>query len=100
VSLDGGYEPRWSRDGQRLYYRFGGRIISAGLREAGGRLEVVSRDSVGTVTLATENEYDFLFDVAPDGELVLATANDTPSQLVFAEEWLAAVRKKLLATKK
>ncbi len=49
---------------------------------------------------ATENEYDYLFDVAPDGDLIVATANDKPPQLVFAEDWLAGVRKRLLAARK
>ena len=100
VSVHGGFEPRWSRDGRRLFYRVNRVVMMATLRETAGSLDVVSRDSVASFTLASPSEYDLLYDVGPGDEIVVASANEKTWQLVFAGSWVADIRQRLAASRK
>lgn len=100
VSVDGGFEPRWSRDGRRLFYRIGHAVTAATLRETAGTIEVVARDSVASFTLSSASEYDLMYDVGANNELIVAAANEKAWQLVFAQSWMADVRKRLAASPK
>ncbi len=101
VSTKGGYEPRWSRDGTRLFYRMDRTMMMARLREAGGRLEVVSRDSVASFTISSLNIYDWVYDVGVNpSELFVGAGNEKEWQLVFAQNWIADARQRLAATRK
>lgn len=83
VSIDGGSEPVWSRDGRELYYRSGDRLmrvdLSRGPEDAGVPTTLFEGKFVsGTVTLAN-------YDVAEDGEsflMVQAEATAAPSMLL------------------
>jgi serine/threonine-protein kinase len=101
VSTKGGYEPAWSRDGMQLFYRMDRTVMMARLRETGGRLEVLSRDSVASFTISSMNTYDWLYDVgANPNELFVAAANEKEWQLVFAQRWIADARRRLGAARK
>lgn len=100
VSVHGGFEPRWSRDGRRLFYRVSRVVMMATLRETAGSLDVVARDSVASFTLASASEYDLLYDVGTRDEILVATANEKTWQLVFAQNWAADAEKRLAASRR
>lgn len=100
ISLDGGFEPRWSRDGRRLFYRSSRTVYAATLAYEGGTIQVVSRDSVANFTLASASEYDLLFDVGVANDLYVAAANDKAWQLVFVDGWATDVKKRLQPSRK
>jgi eukaryotic-like serine/threonine-protein kinase len=106
VSTDGGFEPRWSRDGRRLFYRTtellgvddrnkGQVIMAATLRETATTMEVVRRDSVASFVLSSPSDYDLSYDVGPGDVLYLAAMNSAASHLVYHENWLAVIRRRL-----
>jgi len=74
VSVGGGQEPRWSPDGNSLYYRNlpvgvpGETVHRAGLQVTGGRMEVSDRQVV--FTFENRKAYNTLaagWDLSPDG---------------------------------
>lgn len=74
VSIDGGSEPVWSRDGRELYFRSGDRLmrvdISRGPADAGVPVTMFEgKFLAGTVTLAN-------YDVSSDGESFLMVQPD------------------------
>jgi len=83
ISIDGGAEPVWSRDGAELYYRSGDRLMrvdmARGPADAGIPTTLFEGKFVsGTVTLAN-------YDVANDGEsflMVQPEATEAPSMLL------------------
>ena len=95
VSLDGGNQPVWSRDGKAIFYvgALGGVIVRARLAP-GAPLRVIARDTVvrGRYYLPARNGHA-LFDVMPDGEhLVLIRRVDAFVQPVVAVGWLTEAR--------
>ena len=61
ISTDGGMEPVWSRDGSKLFYRNGKRIMVVPVQ----REPEFER---GVPQVLFEGEYDPYYDVAPDGD--------------------------------
>jgi eukaryotic-like serine/threonine-protein kinase len=91
VSLAGGAEPVWSRDGRELFYRNGGALYSAAVR-AGGGFEIASR-----TRLFVEPEYAFdlthrYYDVTPDGRFVMIRDLEGGSRLNVTLNWFQNVR--------
>ena len=71
VSLEGGSEPVWARDGRTLYYRDGRGDLVAVAIESGERFVVGTRE-----TIVTETSYEVSidgadYDVSPGGEQFL-----------------------------
>jgi serine/threonine-protein kinase len=94
VSAGGGAEPVWSRDGHRLFYVAGRRMMVATLALAPD-MRVLSRDSLflgdgfGAFDGAT-------YDVAPDGKRFLMLQTDARNvQLVIALGWASALRARI-----
>jgi hypothetical protein len=95
VSLGGGVTPVWSRDGQRLYYAAGRRLIAARLRTS-PEFGVTARDTV------LERDYTFTtihadFDVMPDGRILVLRPTDEDAQLIVVRNWAAELRSKVAA---
>ena len=93
VSLVGGAEePRWSRDGRRLYYRSGQRIMVA---------TVATRPELSVGTPAVFFEGDFVnvggrsYDISIDGSraLVIDGGARTTTTLYVVQDWLAEVER-------
>ena len=66
VTVGGGTEPRWRRDGSAIFFRRGREIHVARLEESGGTLESISSERLLDVGADVR-----AFDVAPDGERVI-----------------------------
>jgi serine/threonine-protein kinase len=94
ISPNGGTEPVWSRDGHRLYYRAGGRILAASV--AGGALSGIPGQ-----TVVLEDRFELPgfqvanYDVAPDGSLYLVLAAGGAEVLTVTVNWLDEARAKL-----
>jgi eukaryotic-like serine/threonine-protein kinase len=94
VSLNGGVEPVWSRDGRRIYYRDNQRLVAANVR---------TTPDFAVTSRVLMFEYDFLgstlphanYDVAPDGAhfLFLKPAEDAELQVVVG--WRDELRARL-----
>jgi len=94
VSVGGGGEPVWSRDGRRLFYAAGRRLMVATLSTS-PTPRVVSRDAL----FVWDGFGDFsgaTFDVAPGGKQFLMLQADARSvQLVIALHWASTLRARM-----
>ena len=93
VSVSGGAQPLWSRDGRRLYYLDAGQRLIAAEIATTGAFAVATRRTLFDASGFTTQSYQRSYDVAPDGQfLFLATLGATdasaPSRVVWADNWL------------
>ena len=97
VSIDGGVEPVWSRDGSRLYYRHGDEVVVATLTTK-PELGIVKREIFfrGDYPNTTGHAN---FDVAPDEKrlLMLRSVNDSV-RTVVVHGWGNELRARLAGT--
>ena len=95
ISVAGGIEPRWRRDGKELFYFSpDGKLTAAALNEKNGLLEAASvRDLYQTKAVpGTTDSYD----VTPDGNRFLVNViatEETPTPLNLVENWTAEFKK-------
>ena len=97
VSIDGGVEPVWSRDGTRLYYRHNDELLVATLATNPG-LAIVRRE------VLFRNDYPLTtghanFDISPDEKRVLLQRSVADSvRAIVVHDWATEVRAKLAGT--
>ncbi len=94
ISTDGGYQPRWRRDGKELFFVFNGRIMSADVNGKGSSFEVGTVRTLFDVRLITTAGYSY--DVSADGQRFLVNALGgqkaaTPMTLVI--NWAADLKR-------
>ena len=97
ISVQGGAEPVWSRDG-RLYYRSGSSVMAA-------RIDLAGRMRIGTAERIADGPFQPgavtglpHFDVAADGRLLLiaqAAAQAQPDRLCVTVNWFADIAARL-----
>jgi serine/threonine-protein kinase len=93
VSNDGGGEPLWSRDGKRLLYRAGARLIAATIATSPSLL-VTARETLFEGPFATDL-YHPNYDVAPDGRsFVMVRPVEENRQLVMVVNWIQELRQR------
>lgn len=85
VSTNGGSEPRWSRNGQELFYRDGDKLIAATLRTE-------PDFSAGSPQVLFVGSFETEYDVSPDGQRFVMIkrperAAVPPNQLVVVPDW-------------
>jgi len=99
VSLTGGTEPVWSRDGGRLFYRANRKFIVATVTTEPA-FAVVSRAVFGQDRFVPAASPHANYDVAPDGKhlLVLEPLEDSP--ILIVRNWATEVRAKLKANRR
>ena len=99
VSAGGGTEPMWARDGGRLFYRDGQRMMAA----------TVVRAPVFAVTaraMLFEGNYDLAtahanYDVSPSGKgFVMTAPTEERAQVVVVQNWMSELRTRLGAKAK
>jgi len=90
----GGTEPVWSRDGRRLFYRGGQKIVIADIITAPG-LAVKSRTPLFDDVFLPANERHANYDVSPDGTRLLLLKSVGEEQLIVARSWDEELRERL-----
>jgi Tol biopolymer transport system component len=96
VSVDGGQEPVWSRDGTRIFYRRGDDRLVAVITTTPD-IAVVRRDSLFTGDYGTWLGHA-AYDVAPDGKhLLLLRPVDDSTRTIVVHNWGAELRARLAA---
>ena len=94
VSSGGGGEPLWSRDGRRLYYRAGSKLMVAGI-------VMGAQPAVGARTMLFDGPFETdqfhpNYDVFPDGSgFVMVRTNEESRRLVLVINWAAELRQRL-----
>jgi serine/threonine-protein kinase len=97
VSVTGGREPVWSRDGRRLYYRDDQDLIAVSVSTS-GPFTILSREKLFTDTFLRA-PFHANYDVAPDGSHFLFLKATEEPQLIVVQNWLDEVRARLKAKK-
>jgi len=88
VSIDGGSEPVWRRDGHELFFRNGTGLYAVTIESAGG-----TAPRLGQVVLLFQGPYArngrwAAYDAMPDGRQFVMVRNDATSvQLQVATRW-------------
>ncbi|MEJ2187388.1 MAG: protein kinase, partial [Gemmatimonadota bacterium] len=94
VSVSGGAEPVWSRDGKRIFYRDGRNLIAASVSTAGG-FSVTGRTDLFADTYVFAQAPHAGYDVSPDGtRLMMIRSAQTPEyDVVYG--WLGELRARM-----
>jgi eukaryotic-like serine/threonine-protein kinase len=94
VSLAGGVEPVWSRDGKRLYYLDPGqKLIEADIQVDKDSVQVSGRKSLFQTSLSLSFD-EAGYDVTRDGRfLMLDFVMDTPSPVTVVMNWDAELKR-------
>ena len=86
VSVDGGTEPAWARDGRERFYRNGDQMLSVAVADDGtfGRPEVVFERRYATDLGEAAN-----YDVGPDGRflMIMTDEDSTTTQINIVQNW-------------
>ena len=94
VSAGGGSEAVWSRDGKRLFYREGERLMAATITTSPAAA-VSARQALFEGPFATD-PYHPNYDVAPDGKsFVMVRQTEESRRMVIVVNWTAEVRKRM-----
>jgi Tol biopolymer transport system component len=93
VSIRGGTEPVWSRDGRRIFYRTEGRFRVAEV-SATPTFHVVSTSDFMVDSYLITPAPHANYDVSPDGEKLLVLKG-ARQQLLVVHDWSAEVRARL-----
>jgi serine/threonine-protein kinase len=100
VSVDGGLQPSWSRDGRSLYYRAGGLLLAARI-ELNPSFRVLRRDTVSTVVAAPFLGFGSDYDMQRDGRrMVTLISNRDDYQLVVSPNWITEFRERIAASER
>jgi len=98
VSVTAGTEPIWSRDGKKIFYRDGVKMIAASVA-AGSTFSVTARTPLFTDTYAFAPSPHANFDVSQDGSKFLMVKNATTSKIVVVHGWFTEMRTRLAGRK-
>ncbi len=93
VSTNGGAEPRWSRDGQELFFLAGDQIMSARVNKVGSGLEVSQPHPLFRLNLVGENASHYA--VTRDGKrfVAIVSGQESSPPLVLVQNWTAELKK-------
>jgi hypothetical protein len=93
VSTGGGGEPLWSRDGRRLFYRVGPRLVAASIATHPS-LQVTGRTPLFDGPFASDIFHPN-YDVAPDGEtFVMVRPVEANREVVMVIDWREELRRR------
>ena len=94
ISTEGGYEPKWSRDGKELFYRnaVGDRVTAATI-ETEPEFRVIGYEELfeGKYLTGESNHYD----VAPDGRFLMIQESEesTPPCIHVVLNWFEELKR-------
>jgi serine/threonine-protein kinase len=89
ISRNGGFEPRWSRDGRELYFREGKRLMATSIERSGGTLRAGAPTAIFELAFSPLYPVPSVYDVAPDGRFLVLEfeAPHERSHAVVVENW-------------
>jgi Tol biopolymer transport system component len=88
VSVDGGDQPVWSRDGRELFYRDGAKMVSAGIAQG----TVTTRSVLFADTFDQSNATNY--DVLPGGGFVMLQSPGEAENLTVLVNWISEIRRR------
>jgi serine/threonine-protein kinase len=94
VSVNGGAEPVWSRDGRRLFYRANKKFVAVTATTTPA-FAVTSRDVLFDDTFVTAAAPHANYDVTPDGKRLLVLEAVEDPQIFIVSNWGTEVRARL-----
>jgi serine/threonine-protein kinase len=95
VSVQGGTDPVWSKDGTRLFYRAGQSILEARL-SAAGSVMVAGRDTVLPGLPLLASYFASNMEVSRDGMRFLGVIADSDDfQLIVSPNWITEFRRRI-----
>jgi serine/threonine-protein kinase len=94
VSVRGGKEPVWSRDGQRLFYRDFQNFVAANVRTS-PTFSVLSRETLFADSFVPASLPHANYDVTPDGEHLVLLKPTQSAEATIVYNWIGELRKKL-----
>jgi Tol biopolymer transport system component len=97
LSLDGGREGTWSRDGSRVHYRGpDGWMMGARLTH-GPTLTVGTRERLFDATPYLANQFLVMYDVAADGRFLMLKLEPQPARtdVILIRNWVQQVKERL-----
>jgi hypothetical protein len=87
VSVDGGDQPKWSRDGRELFYRDGANMIAATMRNGAVTARTVLFEDRFQMSNATN------YDVFPDGRFLMLQGSEEVRRLTVLVNWSTELRR-------
>ncbi len=100
ISTEGGSEPLWSKDGRKLFYRAGERVMSVVIDEGGGfkasKPQMVFEGKYKIETIALLPSYD----LAANGDRFVMMKSDgdaTPTRLNLVVGWFEDLKRRVPA---
>jgi hypothetical protein len=99
VSLEGGREATWSRDGSKIFYRALDGWMMAATLTRGATVTVVKRERLFDASPYLANQFLNMYDVAPDGRfLMIRLDSEAPrTDVVIIRNWAQTVLARLAA---
>ena len=98
VSSSGGVEPVWARDGRRLFYRAGGKLIEAAVSTSPA-FAVESRRVLFQDRFVRAVAPHANFDVSPDGRAFLVLEGVEDQRINVVLDWAEEIREKVRQTR-
>jgi len=97
LSLEGGREGTWSRDGSQVLYRDLSGWMTAVRLTRGTVIEPVSRERLFDANGYLSNQFLTMYDVAPDGRFLMLQLEPEPerTELVIIRNWVQQVQARL-----
>jgi Tol biopolymer transport system component len=97
ISVDGGREAVWSRDGSRLFYRAPDGWMMAMHMSPGPTLQVTKRDRLFDASGYHTNEFLTMYDVARDGRFLMLKLESSGARtdVVIIRNWVQQVKSRL-----
>jgi hypothetical protein len=97
LSLDGGREAIWSRDGSQVFYRAPDGWMMAAHLAREPALAVTARNRLFDASPYLANPHLVMYDVAPDGRFLMIRREPEPARtdVVIIRNWVQEVRRRL-----
>ncbi|MEP6591767.1 MAG: hypothetical protein ABJC19_11340, partial [Gemmatimonadota bacterium] len=96
VSVQGGFDPRWTRDGRELVFRSGARMMAVAVDPATGALGTPAELFHGDYWLGFGTHAVGTYDVTPDGERFLMLRlppGSEPREVIIVTNWVRELEK-------
>ena len=97
LSLDGGREGTWSRDGSRVFYRGPDGWMMAARITHGATLTVNVRERLFDARAYLANQFLVMYDVAADGRFLMLKLDPQPARtdVILIRNWVQQVKARL-----